>query len=89
VSHRNFLVHDIMNAAVTITCEWVNVACSSMSISSTNRLVECQECHSLYHQVVETHCLLVNTVRYDTRCYLNMRSEADTSQLTIPQGTNN
>lgn len=26
------------------------VICNTMSISSTNRLVECQECHSLYHQ---------------------------------------
>jgi len=27
--------------------------------------------------------------RYDTRCYFNVRSKADTSQLNLPHGTNN
>jgi len=26
---------------------------------------------------------------YDKRCYFNVRSKADTSQLSLPQGTNN
>ena len=26
---------------------------------------------------------------YDTRCYFNVRSKADTSQLNLPHGTNN
>ena len=29
------------------------------------------------------------TIRYDTRCYLNVRSKADISQLSLPHGTNN
>jgi len=29
------------------------------------------------------------TILYDTRCCLNMRSEANTSQLNLPHGTNN
>jgi len=29
------------------------------------------------------------TIRYDTRCYFNVRSEADVSQLNLPHGTNN
>ena len=26
---------------------------------------------------------------YDTRCYFNVRSKADMSQLSLPHGTNN
>ena len=28
-------------------------------------------------------------IRYDTRCYFNVRSKADMSQLNLPHGTNN
>ena len=28
------------------------------------------------------------TLQYDTRCYFNVRSKADTSQLNLPHGTN-
>ena len=28
-------------------------------------------------------------VRYDTRCYFNVRSKADISQLNLPDGTDN
>jgi len=28
-------------------------------------------------------------IRYDTRCYFNMRSKADISQLNLPHGTEN
>ena len=30
-----------------------------------------------------------NTIRYDTRCYFNVRSKADTTQLNLPHGTDN
>ena len=30
-----------------------------------------------------------NTVRYDTRCYFNVRSKADISHLNLPHGTDN
>jgi len=30
-----------------------------------------------------------HSVRYDTRCYFNVRSEADISQLNLPHGTKN
>ena len=29
------------------------------------------------------------TIRYDTRCYVNVRSKADISQLNLPHGTDN
>ena len=46
------------------------------------------------------HCLLLGIlvrneysgnflVRYDTRCYFNVRSKADISQLNLPHGTDN
>ena len=31
----------------------------------------------------------VNTIRYDTRCYFNVRSKANMSQLNLPHGTDN
>ena len=38
------------------------------------------------------HCVVVSvrvvdTIRYDTRCYFNVRSKADISQLNLPHGT--
>jgi len=30
-----------------------------------------------------------NTIRYDTRCYFNVRSKANMSQLNLPHGTDN
>ena len=30
-----------------------------------------------------------STIRYDTRCYFNVRSKADISQLNLPHGTDN
>jgi len=31
----------------------------------------------------------LDTIRYDTRCYFNVRSKADISQLNLPHGTDN
>ena len=42
--------------------------------------------------VVNNHtgsCPTVFTIRYDTRCYFNVRSNADISQLNLPHGTDN
>jgi len=30
-----------------------------------------------------------DTIRYDTRCYFNVRSKANISQLNLPHGTDN
>ena len=30
-----------------------------------------------------------DTIRYDTRCYVNVQSKADMSQLNLPYATNN
>ena len=34
-------------------------------------------------------CRVNDTIRYDTRCYFNVRSKADISQLNLPHGTDN
>jgi len=31
----------------------------------------------------------LQTIRYDTRCYFNVRSKVHTSQLNLPHGTDN
>jgi len=32
---------------------------------------------------------MYDTIRYVTRCYFNVRSKADISQLNLPHGTDN
>ena len=31
----------------------------------------------------------IDTIRYDTRCYFNVRSKADISRLNLPHGNDN
>jgi len=31
----------------------------------------------------------IDTIRYDTRCYINVRSKANMSQLNLPHGADN
>ena len=38
---------------------------------------------------LSTNWTELNWVRYDTRCYFNVRSKADISQLNLPHGTDN
>ena len=33
--------------------------------------------------------VMYDTIRYDTRCYFNVRSKADMSQLNLPHGNDN
>ena len=37
------------------------------------------------HATVQFH----DTIRYDTRCYINVRSKANMSQLNLPHATDN
>ena len=34
-------------------------------------------------------CITTGSLRYDTRCYFNVHSKADISQLNLPHGTDN
>ena len=36
-----------------------------------------------------SRCTTYDMIRYDTRCYFNVRSKADISQLNLPHGTDN
>ena len=38
---------------------------------------------------IGNNTLYISPIRYDTRCYSNVRSKADMSQLNLPQGTDN
>jgi len=46
---------------------------------------------TLVSQTRSKECKLVSydTIRYDTRCYFNVRSKADTSRLNLPHGDDN
>jgi len=39
--------------------------------------------------VMSVSVCVCDTIRYDTRCYFNVRSKADISQLNLPHGTDN
>jgi len=67
---------------------------------STVALIPSITCH--YKTVNSTPCMTVKilldliavyrtlrTIRYDTRCYFNVRSKADISQLNLPHGNDN
>ena len=41
------------------------------------------------NQSISIRLLRYDTIRYDTRCYFNVRSKADMSQLNLPHGTDN
>ena len=38
---------------------------------------------------LEIYCIRYDTIRCNTRCYFNVRSKADMSQLNLPQGNDN
>jgi len=44
---------------------------------------------SNYDDIYAEHFPLSDKLRYDTRCYFNVRSKADISQLNLPHGTDN
>ena len=40
-------------------------------------------------KLADANAFHVHRIRYDTRCYFNVRSKADISQLNLPHGTDN
>ena len=48
-----------------------------------------RQCLEAEHSARRHHGKEVGTIRYDTRCYFNVRSKADISQLNLPHGTDN
>ena len=47
--------------------------------TACSQLIHCRQLVTANH----------DTIRYDTRCYFNVRSKADVSQLNLPHGTDN
>ncbi|KAL5006669.1 hypothetical protein ScPMuIL_015475 [Solemya velum] len=68
------------------------VVCRLFDVTSSNKLIECQECHNLYHQechkppVVEQDVDDPRFVWYCTRCVKNMKKMAQ-SKPTKPKPT--
>jgi len=48
----------------------------------------CSDLNKILH-TQDDICYKHYYVRYDTRCYFNVRSKADISQLNLPHGTDN
>jgi len=38
---------------------------------------------------LDGHTIVYDTIRYDTRCYFNVRSKADMNRLNLPHGDDN
>jgi len=61
----------------SIECLLLEIVASGFNILSSN----CGKASS--------NMLRYDTIRYDTRCYFNVRSKADMSQLNLPHGNDN
>jgi len=48
-----------------------------MVMPVTQTAIQCAESYAI---------LLYDTIRYDTRCHINVRSKANMSQLNLPHG---
>ncbi|PIK54766.1 putative integrator complex subunit 12-like [Apostichopus japonicus] len=63
------------------------VVCKKMDVSAKNQLIECQECHNLYHQfchkpaAVDTDANDPRLVWYCAKCQRNMRKSVDKKPL--------
>ena len=56
-------------------------------LSASSRHVAKQRCG--LGSIIPVLPCRVHCIRYDTRCYFNVRSKADISQLNLPHGTDN
>ena len=65
--------------------EYMGVLCTWVKLSRDLQILGC-ELHKNAFGSARTHW---DTIRYDTRCYFNVRSKADISQLNLPHGTDN
>ena len=68
---------------VRITPVWLCYTHVSCALSRSARKSNNYNSHPLRLVAVNS------TIRYDTRCYFNVRSKADISQLNLPHGTDN
>ncbi|XP_041040167.1 integrator complex subunit 12 isoform X2 [Carcharodon carcharias] len=70
------------------------VVCRQMTVTSGNQLVECQECHNLYHQdchkpqVTDKDVNDPRLVWYCARCTRQMKKMAQKTQKAAPKASN-
>ena len=64
---------------VSVRCIWLLLwRATATAAAATTTIIILRQYLWCYH-----------TIRYDTRCYFNVRSKADISQLNLPHGTDN
>jgi len=64
----------------------------SRALSGNQSVTSYSETGNCPGQVAQLACTgywLLACIRYDTRCYFNVRSKADMSQLNLPHGNDN
>ena len=67
-----------------ILAYWPN---SHYYAASLRKIAMCPSVRSFFSLYVQ--CAMSLAIRYDSRCYFNVRSKADMSQLNLPHGNNN
>ena len=71
-----------------ILCIFPFVRPHKQDICYSGLYTESDSPHKALNTALEQPNKKYDTIRYDTRCYFNVRSKADTSQLNLPHGTN-
>jgi len=91
--HRRANVHKTtvhLHQSATGTTPRLGTAPTKLHHSLQNKTSQCIAFS--FKRQLETHLsvpALDYTIRYDTRCYFNVRSKADMSQLILPHGNDN
>uniref|UniRef100_A0A2P2IAX0 Integrator complex subunit 12 n=1 Tax=Hirondellea gigas TaxID=1518452 RepID=A0A2P2IAX0_9CRUS len=80
---------DINDIAMEIASEISCIVCKRISFFSLNQLVECQECHSIYHQechkppVSKADITDPRRVWYCAKCIRNMRKQTSSGSSSV------
>ena len=69
-------VHPLVHSNVT----WTNIIANGFIIVNSYRVLSVVSVDIIVHAI---------TIRYDTRCYFNVRSKADMNRLNLPHGDDN
>jgi len=70
----------LLSTLLPSVAEPITVTFTSRLMLSTHKKLSCRW---------ESPPYAYDTIRYDTRCYFNVRSKADMSQLNLPHGNDN
>jgi len=61
--------------------DWTGLTLPQVAVQFVHRIRLFRSC--------QTQLTRYDTIRYDTRCYFNVRSKANMSQFNLPHGTDN